>query len=80
MKNQDKNNEELSFITLGAATLNVVRFLEGSDKHQGDSERDTPRQRTEEEKAEDERRYIKQRLREIRRFEEAYSIGRKDRR
>jgi hypothetical protein len=58
----------------------VVRFLKVGDKHQGDRERDTPRKRTDEEKAEDERRYILQRLRDIRRFEESYSIMRKDRR
>ncbi|MCK1479303.1 hypothetical protein IVB27_32335 [Bradyrhizobium sp. 197] len=74
------DNEELSFITLGIAVRNVVRFLEGSDKHQGDRKRDATRQRTDEEKAEDERRYIKQRLRDIAAFEESYSIGRKDRR
>lgn len=76
----ENENEQFSFISLAAATANVVRFLEGSEKHQGDRERDTPRKRTDEEKAEDERRYIKQRLRDIRRFEESYSIIRKDRR
>jgi hypothetical protein len=67
MENAANENDELPLSTLAAATANVVRFLEGGDKHQGDRERDTPRKRTDEEKAEDERRYIKQRLRDIRR-------------
>jgi hypothetical protein len=74
------DNEELPFITLGALTLNVVRYLQNTQNHKSDGERDTGRKRTDEEKAEDERRYIKQRLRDIAAFEESYSIGRKDRR
>lgn len=76
----DNDNDELSFISLGALTRNVMQYLEHSQDHKDDGERDTPRKRTDEEKAEDERRYIKQRLRDIRRFEESYSIGKKDRR
>ena len=73
MKNPDNDNDEFSFITLGAATLNVMRFLEGSKDHQKQSERDTPRQRTEEEKTEANRRAVDQGLRDIAAFEERAS-------
>ena len=73
MKNPDNDNDEFSFITLGAATLNVMRFLEGSKDHQEQSERDTSRQRTEEEKAEAHRRAIDQGLRDIAAFEQRAS-------
>lgn len=72
MRYADNDNEELSFITLGAATLNVVRYLENSKDHQRDGERQTPEQRSEEEKTEDHRKAVEHGLRQIERFERRY--------
>jgi hypothetical protein len=43
MKNFDNDNDELSFISIGAATRNVVRYLESSDKQKEERERDAQR-------------------------------------
>jgi hypothetical protein len=73
MKTHDNDNEELSFITLGAATLNVVRYLtDSSEDHERDGERQTPHQRSEKEKAEDRAKAVEQGLRQIDRFERSY--------
>jgi len=72
MKAHDNDNEELSFITLGAATLNVVRYLENSQDHQRDGERQTPHERGEKEKADDRAKAVENGLRQIDRFERSY--------
>jgi hypothetical protein len=72
MRNASNDNEELSFITLGAATLNVVRYLERSDEHQRDGERNAPRERDEKEKADDRRKAVEHGLRQIQRFEDRF--------
>jgi hypothetical protein len=73
MKNPDNDNEELSFITLGAATLNVVRYLEASDEKKVERERDAQHDREDKEKAEQHRRAVDQGLRDIAAFEERAS-------
>jgi hypothetical protein len=70
------DNDEFSFITLGAATANVVRYLEGSEKHQEDREREAQRNREQEKKKEEERAYIEQRLRDIAAFENGSGLER----
>lgn len=75
MKNFDNDNDELSFISLGAATLNVIRYLESSKDHQRDGERQTPDQRSEKENPEDRRKAIEHGLRQIERFENLYRRG-----
>ena len=81
MKEHDNDNDELSFITLGAATLNVVRYLvDDSQEHQDEAQRQTERDHTEEEKNNDRREYIDHRLRELAEFERRYNAGIKGRR
>jgi hypothetical protein len=73
MKNPSNDNDELSFITLGAATLNVVRYLANDSKdHQPDRERNAPDQSREEEKTEQHRKAVENGLRQIERFESRY--------
>jgi hypothetical protein len=72
MQQHDNDNDELSFITLAAATANVVRYLENSQDHQRDGERQTPGQRSEKEKADDNREAVENGLRQIDRFERRY--------
>lgn len=71
MKTPDNDNDQLPFITLGAATLNVLRYLESSKEQRPESEREkTP---DDEAGKENERqRFVETRLREIRRFERRY--------
>jgi hypothetical protein len=72
MKQLTQDNEEFSFISLAAATANVVRYLEGSDEHQRDGERNAPRERDEKEKADDRRKAVEHGLRQIQRFEDRF--------
>jgi hypothetical protein len=76
----DNDDEKLSFITLGAATLNVVRYLESSEDKKEQRERDAQRSRDEKQKKEEERAYIEQRLRDIAAFEERFRSGKTSRR
>jgi len=73
MKQHNNDNEELSFITLGAATLNVVRYLESSEQKKEQREREAQRDAEKEEKAEQHRRAVDQGLRHIAAFEERAS-------
>lgn len=67
------DNDELSFITIGAATLNVIRYLSNDPQdHQRDRERQTGEQRSEKEKADDHRKAVEEGLRHIERFESRY--------
>lgn len=67
------DNEELSFITLGAATLNVVRYLANDPQnHERDGERQTPSERTEKQKANQHSQAVEHGLRQIERFERRY--------
>ncbi len=64
------DNDPFTFTTLGAATLNVVRWLERSKDHEQDCERKTPDQSSDNQKIDEERAYIEQRLRDIAAFED----------
>ena len=72
MKEGNNDNDELSFITLSAATKNVVRYLVDKQKDE-DGQRQTGRERTDEQRAEEQRRYVDQRLRELAAFERKVS-------
>lgn len=73
MEEAHNDNDEFSFTTLGALTLNVVRYLANDSKdHERDGERQTPHQRSEKEKAEDRAKAIENGLRQIDRFERSY--------
>lgn len=72
MKKHDNDNDELSFITLAAATANVIRYLENSENHQRDGERQTPEQRDKKEKPNNRREAVENGLRQIERFERRY--------
>lgn len=76
MKNPLNDNDELSFITIGAATLNVIRYLqktEGQTPNEKDHGADSAngRQTKESEKAIPDHKscYIEQGLARIQRFE-----------
>ena len=65
MKNACNDNDELSFITLSAATKNVTRYLDTSEKHDGDGNDEADaRKRAEQHKA-----YVAERLRNVAAFE-----------
>ncbi len=68
----DNDNEELSFITLGAVTLNVVRYLQTDEKQNGESHDDTDRREADEKNNHDHREAVQQRLRDISAFERRY--------
>lgn len=69
MKKADNDNEPFSFITLAAATANVVRYLRLDEKKdESDEER---RSSSEDEKRALERlEFVNRRLRDLERFEE----------
>jgi len=62
------DNEELSFITLGAATLNVVRWLE-KDRCDRPAGKQDEKPSKEIDRKREQERFIETRLREIERFE-----------
>ncbi|MCK1274140.1 hypothetical protein IVB46_02650 [Bradyrhizobium sp. 61] len=68
----DNDNEEFSFISLAAATANVVRYLESSEDHHPDSKRDASEDDNERKKTADHRKAVEQGLRNIERFESRY--------
>ncbi|MCK1520202.1 hypothetical protein [Bradyrhizobium sp. 17] len=75
MKNFDNDNEHFSFISLGALTLNVVRYLESSKEEGPDSNREkAPDPKIDKQREHD--RFIETRLREIERFERRYRDNR----
>lgn len=75
MSNATNDNDTWS--TLGLAAL---RVLETCKQHQEEAQRQTERDHTEEEKNNDRREYVENRLRELAEFERRYSAGRKGRR
>lgn len=68
-RTHDNDNDELSFITLGAATLNVVRYLESKESPEPEREK-TPD--LEIDKQREHEHFVETRLREIARFERRY--------
>ena len=69
----DNENETLSFLTLQAATRNVLRYLEMSEEEQKNCDRQAARECAEKQKKEAERAYITHRLREIAEWERRIS-------
>lgn len=69
MKAHDNDNEPLSFITLAAATANVVRYLEPK-KHESDAgERKPATSDDDEKRSEEHRAYVEKRLSDLAAFE-----------
>jgi hypothetical protein len=60
-----EDEEELGFISIAAATANVLRYLELTKEQQEHRDRKTSRDRTNEQRSKDERDYINHRLREL---------------
>jgi hypothetical protein len=76
-----QDNEELSFISLAAATANAVRWLMKVDEEkQEETGRDSNAGKTNKQSPEDESRYIDTRLKEIAAWERRFSRGRFTRR
>jgi len=68
----DNDNELFSFISIGAATRNVCRYLENSKDHEPDRERQAPENNDKRDKAADYRKAVENGLRQIERFESRY--------
>jgi hypothetical protein len=60
-----EDEEELGFVSIAAATANVLRYLELTKEQQEHRDRNTGRERDEKQKTKDERDYINHRLREL---------------
>jgi hypothetical protein len=67
-----QDDEQLSFITISAATKNVIRWLDSDKQQNEDRKRQTGRDTAEKEDAENHRDAVDQRLRELRAFERRY--------
>jgi hypothetical protein len=65
----NNDNEKFSFITLSAATRNVVRYL-GLDEQKDDSGNEGDAGNERDQKALEQREFVQRRLREIERFED----------
>lgn len=71
MKNPDNDNELFPFTALGAATLNVVRWLEKDREKPAAGDQDQAPDK-EVDKQREHQRFVETRLREIERFELRY--------
>jgi hypothetical protein len=69
MKQHDNDNEPLSFITLAAATANVVRYLQTDKQKNEECEREPAPRRRDEQKRAEQLEYVEKRLRELRAWE-----------
>ncbi|WP_155248315.1 hypothetical protein [Bradyrhizobium japonicum] len=71
MKQFDNDNDPFTFTTLGAATLNVVRWLEQDRQKPAAGDQDqAPGNEIDKQREHD--RFVETRLREIERFERRY--------
>lgn len=75
----DNDNSD-TWISLAAATANVVRWLEGSEQKKEDAQRDAEQNTKNEQQREQQRAYIEQRLRDVAAFEERFRPGYRSRR
>jgi len=71
--NNDSDEEKLSFIHIAAVTANVIRFLKPQKKKDEESRSDNENRKADEEKAERQRRYVDQRLKDLVAFERRVS-------
>jgi len=76
----DNDNEELSFITLGMAVRNVVRYLEGGEQQKENAQRNAEQEKEAEQKRQEQRAKIEQRLRDVAAFEDRFRPGYRSRR
>jgi hypothetical protein len=65
----NEDEEELSLLTLQAATRNVIRYLEACKEEKKQSDGNAQPDRHEEQKAKDHSEYVNHRLRELAAFE-----------
>lgn len=65
----DNDNEPLSFITLCAATRNVVRYLESNEKQSEQTESNPEPRGHDQEQSAEHREYVAKRLRDLAAFE-----------
>ena len=65
----EHNNTDIGFITLAAATANVVRYLQLAEQKKEDRHRDAEPDRDDEQKAEKYRHAVDQRLSDLAAFE-----------
>ena len=65
----DNENEEFSFVSLAALTANVTRYLGLTEKKEGSSD-ESNAGKERDQKALDQREFVRLRLREIETFEE----------
>ena len=75
MKDPDNDNELFSFVTLAAATANVVRYLEKDRGQEPDGSADKAPE-DERDRQREQQRFVETRLREIDRFERRYRDNR----
>lgn len=68
--NDNDPTDPLPFVTLAAATANVLRYLKLTKEAEKYSAHKGERNRTQEDRNEQERDYIRERIREIERFEQ----------
>ena len=71
MKQHNNDNEEFSFISLAAATANVMRYLE-KDRCERPASKQDEAPADEVDREREKQRFVETRLREIRRFERSY--------
>ena len=72
-----EDDEHDSFRSLAAATANVVKYLRLDEQKQGDEPDQERRDRKDEQKSEEQRRFLEWRLREIAAFENRVNGGKR---
>jgi uncharacterized membrane protein YqiK len=75
----DNDNTD-TWISLAAATANVVRWLEGTEQKKEDAQRDAEQNTENDKKRDEQRAYIEQRLRDLTAFENRFNPGYRSRR
>ena len=65
----DNEDDELSFISIAAATANVIRYLQIDEKQQEERDNNTPCPNEGKERPVENREYVEQRLRDYAAFE-----------
>ena len=70
-----QDNELLSFVSIAAATANVVKYLSPDKQKNSESNDSADAGKSDEEKRRDHRAYVEQRLRELRAWERRIQDG-----
>ncbi|MGA7807132.1 hypothetical protein [Bradyrhizobium sp.] len=69
MNEPDNDNELFSFITIAAATANVIRYLENCPCQNADRKQDGATEQDDKKEPDEARDYVEQRVRELEEFE-----------